>query len=48
MFNYIISRLLQGALVIFLISLVTFVMRMLPGDPVMLLLGEGEIQITQE
>ncbi|HRW07519.1 MAG TPA: ABC transporter permease [Caldilineaceae bacterium] len=49
MVNYIISRLLQGALVIFLISIVTFViMRMLPGDPVMLLLGEGEIQITQE
>lgn len=49
MVNYIISRLLQGALVIFLISVVTFiVMRMLPGDPVMLLLGEGEIQITQE
>ena len=33
MVNYIISRLLQGALVIFLISIVTFViMRMLPGD----------------
>jgi len=49
MVNYIISRLLQGALVIFLISIVTFVvMRMLPGDPVMLLLGEGEIQITEE
>ncbi len=49
MVNYIISRLLQGALVIFLISVVTFIiMRMLPGDPVMLLLGEGEIQITQE
>lgn len=49
MVNYIISRLLQGALVIFLISVVTFVvMRMLPGDPVMLLLGEGEIQITEE
>ncbi|MEZ4864650.1 MAG: ABC transporter permease [Caldilineaceae bacterium] len=49
MINYIISRLLQGALVIFLISVATFVvMRMLPGDPVMLLLGEGEIQITQQ
>lgn len=49
MVNYIISRILQGALVIFLISVVTFVvMRMLPGDPVMLLLGEGEIQITEE
>jgi len=49
MVNYLISRLLQGALVIFLISVVTFViMRLMPGDPVMLLLGEGEIQITQE
>lgn len=49
MFSYIISRLLQGILVIFLISVVTFiVMRMLPGDPVMLLLGEGEIQVTEE
>lgn len=49
MLNYIIARLLQGALVIFLISLATFIiMRMLPGDPVMLLLGEGEIQITEE
>lgn len=49
MVNYIISRILQGILVIFLISLVTFViMRLLPGDPVMLLLGEGEIQVTEE
>jgi peptide/nickel transport system permease protein len=49
MLNYIISRLLQGALVIFLISVATFaIMRMLPGDPVMLLLGDGEIQVTQE
>ena len=49
MFNYIISRLLQGILVIFLISVVTFIiMRMMPGDPVRLLLGEGAIKITQE
>jgi len=49
MVNYIISRLLQGILVIFLISVITFViMRMMPADPVMLLLGEGEIQMTQE
>lgn len=49
MVNYIVSRVLQGALVIILISLVTFIMlRMMPGDPVMLLLGEGNIQITQE
>ena len=49
MFNYIISRLLQGILVLFLISVVTFIiMRMMPGDPVRLLLGEGAIKITQE
>lgn len=49
MFNYIVSRLLQGVLVIFLISVVTFIMlRLMPGDPVMLLLGEGSIQITEQ
>jgi peptide/nickel transport system permease protein len=49
MFNYIVSRLLQGILVIFLISIVTFIMlRLMPGDPVMLLLGEGSIQITEQ
>jgi peptide/nickel transport system permease protein len=49
MFNYIVSRLLQGILVIFLISIATFIiMRMMPGDPVRLLLGEGAIKITQE
>jgi len=48
MVNYIISRILQGLLVVFLISIVTFViMRMIPGDPVRLLLGEGAIKITQ-
>jgi peptide/nickel transport system permease protein len=49
MIRFITGRLLQGALVIFLISVVTFViMRLLPGDPVYLLLGEGQIQITEE
>ena len=49
MLQFLISRLLQGALVIFLISVATFaMMRLMPGDPVMLLLGEGDIQITQE
>ena len=49
MFNYIISRILQGIFVIFLISLVTFaIMRLMPGDPVRLLLGEGGIKINQE
>lgn len=49
MLPYITRRLLQGALVIFLISVITFaVMRLMPGDPVYLLLGEGEIRISQE
>jgi peptide/nickel transport system permease protein len=49
MVNYIVARLIQGAIVIFLISIITFViMRLMPADPVTLLLGEGEIQMTQE
>src|SRR5215204_6580068 len=49
MFLYITRRVLQGILVLFLISLITFaIMRLLPGDPVMLLLGEGRIKVTQE
>lgn len=49
MFNYIISRFLQGILVIFLISVVTFIiMRMMPGDPVRLLLGEGSVKMNEE
>jgi peptide/nickel transport system permease protein len=49
MFRYIIRRILQAALVVFLISLMTFViMRLVPGDPVRLMLGEGQIQITTE
>lgn len=49
MVNYIVSRLLQGILVIFLISVVTFfIMRMMPGDPVRLLIGEGAVQISEE
>jgi peptide/nickel transport system permease protein len=49
MFKYIIRRLLQALVVVFMISLLTFIiMRLVPGDPVSLLLGEGQIQITQE
>lgn len=49
MLSYIISRLLQGVVVIFLISLITFaIMRLMPGDPVQLLLGNGEVQMTDE
>lgn len=47
--RYILVRLLQGALVVALISVITFfILRLLPGDPVYLLLGEGQIQITDE
>ncbi|MFZ5918412.1 MAG: ABC transporter permease [Chloroflexota bacterium] len=49
MARYLTVRLFHGLLVILLISLITFViMRLLPGDPVYLLLGEGEIRISQE
>lgn len=49
MAQYLASRVLQGLLVLFLISIGTFIiMRMMPGDPVMLLLGEGKVRITQE
>lgn len=47
--RYIIVRLLQGIFVVALISVLTFlILRLLPGDPVYLLLGEGQIQITDE
>ena len=49
MLTYIARRILQGAIVIVLISVGTFiVIRLMPGDPTYLLLGEGEIRITQE
>lgn len=49
MLRYFTVRILQGLLVIWLISVVTFiVMRLMPGDPVFLLLGEGEIRISQD
>jgi ABC-type dipeptide/oligopeptide/nickel transport system permease component len=45
--NYLTFRILKGAFVVVLISVLTFViMRMMPGDPVYLLLGEGQIPIT--
>ena len=49
MLPYIARRILQGAVVIVLISVGTFiVIRLMPGDPTYLLLGEGEIRISQE
>lgn len=49
MLSYLVGRLIQGLFVILLISIATFaILRMMPGDPVMLLLGEGQVRITQE
>jgi peptide/nickel transport system permease protein len=49
MLLYITRRLLQGVFIIFLVSVITFViMRLLPGDPLMLLLGDGRIKMTEE
>jgi peptide/nickel transport system permease protein len=49
MTRYLTVRLFHGLIVILLISLATFaIMRLLPGDPVFLLLGEGQVRISQE
>jgi peptide/nickel transport system permease protein len=47
MINYVVARLLQGALVIFLVSITSFViMQIAPGSPVDIMIGEQ--QVTQE
>ncbi len=49
MTRYVLVRMMQGVVVVFLISVITFIiMRVMPGDPVYLLLGDGNIQITEE
>ena len=49
MLRYITVRLFHGFIVVVLISLLTFiVMRMMPGDPVFLLMGEGQVRISEE
>lgn len=49
MVGYLGSRILQGLIVILIISIATFaMMRLMPGDPVMLLLGEGRLRISQQ
>ncbi|MEN9222516.1 MAG: ABC transporter permease [Thermostichus sp. BF3_bins_97] len=46
--RYLIARISQGILVVLLISLITFIIvRLIPGDPVDLLLGEGQVPITE-
>lgn len=48
MLTYLIQRLLQGMLVIFLVSLLTFiVMQLAPGDPIRLLVGEAYVTPEQ-
>ncbi len=48
MLTYLIQRLLQGVIVIFLVSLLTFiVMQLAPGDPVRLLVGEAYVTPEQ-
>jgi peptide/nickel transport system permease protein len=50
MLGYSARRLLQGAIVIFLVSVATFmVMRLIPGDPIDFMTGgEGEVRVTTE
>ncbi len=49
MSSYLVFRILKGLFVVVLISVMTFViMRLMPGDPVYMLLGEGQIPITDD
>ncbi|MGA7668796.1 MAG: ABC transporter permease [Nitrolancea sp.] len=50
MLRYVIRRLLQGFVVIFLISIATFgILHLTPGDPVYIMIGEtGRTQLTPE
>lgn len=49
MSRFITVRLFHGLIVVLFISVATFtIMRLLPGDPVFLLLGEGEVRISDE
>lgn len=46
--TYVAFRVLKGIFVVVIISVITFIiMRMMPGDPVYILLGEGQIPITE-
>lgn len=46
---YIVRRLLQGAIVVFIVSLITFfTLQAAPGDPIEQMLGEGSVQMTAE
>lgn len=48
MLNYIVNRLLQGVIVVFLVSILTFVvMQAVPGSPVDLMIGKQKVSIEQ-
>src|SRR5688500_6007777 len=48
MLAYIIRRVLQGILVIFLVSITTFgILQMAPGSPVDILIGEAQVSQAQ-
>src|SRR5690242_5083502 len=48
MISYLVQRLLQGVLVLFLVSLLTFfVMYFMPGDPARNLVGQGHVTEEQ-
>jgi ABC-type dipeptide/oligopeptide/nickel transport system permease component len=49
MLTYIIRRVLQGIVVLFIVSFLSFaILQAAPGDPIELMLGEGAVQITPE
>ncbi len=49
MSNYIVFRIFKGLVVVVLISIITFIiMRAMPGDPVQLFLGTGQVELTDE
>ena len=49
MIAYIIRRLLQGVVVLFLITLLSFaILQAAPGDPIELMLGEGQVQMSED
>lgn len=46
---YVIRRVLQGVVVMFIISFLTFaILQAAPGDPIEVMLGEGQVELTQE
>ena len=49
MYRYVVQRLLQGIIVMFLVSIATFgILQAAPGSPIDTMLGEGATQLTQE